>query len=139
MPHSTRPSQAASHSTHSRPSSPVDPRIDPHLRIADTPGFVTVDGPASHLTLAAVLQQTSQLQWDCLSYDLQTQYSGSGFLVTRLAAVGVLHRYCRLSGLDVTPQRPNEDGLPFSNHVGIYLDLHHIGVPEDRAASTDLC
>lgn len=138
MPHTTlptrRPSQAAP-LTHSRPSSPVDPRTDRHARIAETPGFVVVDGPSGHLPLAAVLQQTFELQHEDLPPDLQIEFPQARFFITRSAAVAVLHRYCRLPDPDAAPA-PGDAKV--SDSIGTWLDLHKVGVPEDNAASAGL-
>ena len=55
------------------------------------------------------------------------------FGVTRLAAIGILYRYCRLPLL-------GRSGNPLGSRktFNTYSDMHYIGVPEDAAASAGL-
>lgn len=55
------------------------------------------------------------------------------FGVTRLAAIGVLYRYCQLPQL-----RGRGNPLEDQSTLNSYLDMHHIGVSEDAAASAGL-
>jgi len=136
MPHSTAPGphpqtsapppQATAHDGSSAPP-PLPPRVNRAFSISQCRELVTVEGPASAITLAAVMQQTYQLQWSELSHrlqaNLQADFPEDKLRFTSFVGINLLRRFCSLNAED-----EGEDSFD-------HLDLHKIGIPGQLAAS----
>lgn len=121
MPHSTAsPARSAHHSRHS--SRATTPRLrteDPPVRLPDFGSdFVTVAGPASQVTLAAVIQQTYKLNYESLPGSVSGDFEKKAVKFTGFVGISLLHSFCQ---------------LPPDLHGN--FDLHNIGIPGDMAAS----
>ncbi|KWU46060.1 hypothetical protein RHOSPDRAFT_32540 [Rhodotorula sp. JG-1b] len=127
MPHSTAsPARSPHHSRHSsRPSTPR-PRASSHAGIPQFgPDFVTVAGPASQVTLAAIIQQTYKLNYESLrGCEIGGFEDGSfekkAIKFTGFVGITLLHSLCQ---------------LPPDLHS--HLDLHNIGIPGTMAIHDD--
>lgn len=96
MPHSTAHSAASS--SHSRQSSHgfAEERTDPEESLAEDRNYVTVMGPASQVTLAAVIQQTYLLSRGSLPREMLEQRPTDKIKFTGFVGINLLHRLCRL-------------------------------------------
>lgn len=91
MSHPFRPAQRSTHGDH-RSRAPT-PSPDPRT-IADCPDFVTVEGPASQITLAAVIQHTYMQRRAALTDTLRAVIGEKRLVFTGLVGLNLLHRYC---------------------------------------------
>lgn len=66
----------------------------PNLTIAECPRFVTVEGPASQVLLAAVIQKTYMQRRATLPDTLQTAIGEERIVFTGLVGINLLHRFC---------------------------------------------
>ena len=76
------------------PPPPPDPRTDPELTVADYPEFVTVEGPASQVALAAVIQKTYMQRRAALLDTLPAAVGEKRVVFTGLVGLNMLHRFC---------------------------------------------
>lgn len=75
-----------------------DPRTDPYLRIEDCPEFVTVEGPASQVTLAAFIQQTYTWRRENLPSDRRRMIRPNQIVFTGFVGINLLRRYRNRAG-----------------------------------------
>ena len=97
MPHNRfHPAQRFTRGDHpSRGATPPsDERTDRELSIADCPGFVTVEGSASQVMLAAVIQKTYMQRRALLPDTLQAAIGEKRIVFTGLVGLHLLHRCC---------------------------------------------
>ena len=117
-------------SAHVRHWPTPDPRTDPGLRIEDCPEFVTVEGPASQVTLAAIIQQTyRQARQELPSHQIK---------FTGFVGVNLLRRYCSKDACltSAADQALTEIGMRGRMSVsrlplGARIRIRNIGVDSD--------
>ncbi|GAA5986031.1 hypothetical protein JCM10908_006377 [Rhodotorula pacifica] len=77
---------------------PVTIRTDRALPIAEAPGYVAVQGPASQVIVAAIIQQTYLLHRQDMTAAMRDHFAEDQIKFTSFVGINLLRRYCQETG-----------------------------------------